>query len=175
MPPGSKSGSAESVTPAESIGAFHMKQKHSHYFKSVKGLDEVDVYRVLQLFEVTDPCLQHAIKKLLVAGGRGGGKGHETDITEAIVSLQRALDMEREGEAMDQAVIDDSGFKMGELCPGCNSYHLAPGEGRCPDCLKVIGACCGGVDCFNSVGIDGDLCVSCALKARIARREKGVL
>ena len=45
--------------------------KHSHYFKNVRHLDGIDVYRVLELFNVTDPCLQHAIKKLLCAGGRG--------------------------------------------------------------------------------------------------------
>ena len=45
--------------------------KHGHYFKKVTHLDGIDVYRVLELFEVTDPCLQHAIKKLLCAGTRG--------------------------------------------------------------------------------------------------------
>ena len=42
-------------------------QKHSHYFKDVRHLQTVDVYRVLALFGVTDPCLQHAAKKILVA------------------------------------------------------------------------------------------------------------
>lgn len=58
-------------------------RKHNHYFKSVEGLTHVDVYRVLALFNVTDPCLQHAVKKLLVAGGRGGGKDISRDIQEA--------------------------------------------------------------------------------------------
>lgn len=60
------------------------ERKHSHYFKSVEGLKDIDVYRVLQLFNVTDPCLQHTVKKLLVAGGRGGGKDITRDIQEAI-------------------------------------------------------------------------------------------
>jgi hypothetical protein len=34
---------------------------------SGKVLTHIDVYRVLKLYNVTDPCLQHAVKKLLVA------------------------------------------------------------------------------------------------------------
>ena len=68
-------------------------EKHPHYHKDVKGLETIDVYRVLQLFNVTDPCLQHAIKKLLVAGGRGAGKGPERDIQEAIDCLTRSLEI----------------------------------------------------------------------------------
>ena len=69
---------------------------HSHYFKDVSKLKTIDVYRVLKLFNVTDPCLQHAIKKLLVAGGRGAGKDPRQDIQEAIDSLHRALGMMNE-------------------------------------------------------------------------------
>lgn len=64
------------------------KRKHSHYFKECP-FDEVDVYRVLVLFSVTDPCIAHAIKKLLVAGGRGGGKDIRRDIREAVDTLER--------------------------------------------------------------------------------------
>lgn len=73
-----------------------VKAKHSHYYKDVSHLETIDVYRVLQLFNVTDPCLQHAIKKLLVAGGRGAGKDVSRDIQEAIDSLLRVQEMERE-------------------------------------------------------------------------------
>ena len=71
------------------------ERKHSHYFKAC-GFAEVDVYRVLTMFLITDPCIQHAIKKLLVAGGRGAGKDITTDISEAIDSLIRWQDMRRE-------------------------------------------------------------------------------
>lgn len=70
---------------------------HNHYFKQVLGLETIDVYRVLERFEVTDPCLQHAIKKLLVAGGRGA-KSSDRDIQEAIDSLRRWQDMRKENE-----------------------------------------------------------------------------
>lgn len=63
-----------------------------HYYKKVEHLKHVDVYRVLQLFQVTDPCLQHAVKKLLVAGGRGP-KDPIKDVHEAIATLERFLEM----------------------------------------------------------------------------------
>ena len=74
-------------------------QKHSHYFKDVSGLKTIDVYRVLSLFNVTDPCIQHAVKKLLVAGGRGV-KNIDKDIQEAIDTLVRwqAIRVEDERE-----------------------------------------------------------------------------
>lgn len=68
---------------------------YGHYFKDVRHLDGIDVYRVLDLFGVTSPAVQHAIKKLLVAGGRGA-KDYIKDIAEARDSLDRALGMIRE-------------------------------------------------------------------------------
>jgi len=68
-----------------------------HYQKSVKHLNWIDVYRVLVLFDVTDPCLQHAIKKLLCAGQRGA-KDKKQDVQEAIASLLRYLEMQTEDE-----------------------------------------------------------------------------
>lgn len=70
-------------------------KKYNHYFKNVKHLDHIDVYRVLDLFEVVDPCIQHAIKKLLCAGMRGA-KNQPQDIQEAIDSLIRYQDMRKE-------------------------------------------------------------------------------
>lgn len=66
--------------------------KHPHYHKDVRHLDSVDVYRVLVLFGVTDPCIQHAVKKLLCAGQRGV-KDSRKDIREAVDTLERCLDM----------------------------------------------------------------------------------
>lgn len=74
------------------------QRKHSHYFKSVKGIDMIDVYRVLELFGVTDQALGHAIKKLLVAGGRGH-KDIDKDIQEAIDTLHRWQEMRAEDAA----------------------------------------------------------------------------
>jgi hypothetical protein len=70
------------------------KRKHSHYFKACP-FDEIDVYRVLELFDVTDQAIGHAIKKLLVAGGRGA-KDVNKDIQESIDTLERWKDMRSE-------------------------------------------------------------------------------
>lgn len=78
---------------------------HNHYFKDVSKLAEVDVYRVLELFKVTDQALGHAIKKLLVAGGRGAGKDMGRDVQEAIDTLTRRMEMWREDAAVDRAVL----------------------------------------------------------------------
>jgi hypothetical protein len=72
-----------------------LHKKYPHYHKDVSHLQSIDVYRVLVLFGVTDPCLQHAIKKLLVAGGRGH-KDAEKDLREAVVSINRSLQMRAE-------------------------------------------------------------------------------
>lgn len=69
--------------------------KHSHYFKPVGKYSHVDIYRILRLYEVEDPCIQHAIKKLLCAGGRGT-KDKAKDVQEAIDTLHRWQEMERE-------------------------------------------------------------------------------
>lgn len=72
------------------------EKKHPHYFKDVSHLSSIDVYRVLSLFSVTDPCIQHAVKKLLVAGGRGAGKDIDKDIKEAVDSLVRWQEIRKE-------------------------------------------------------------------------------
>ena len=71
--------------------------KYPHYFKPVGHLETIDVYRVLDLFHVADPCLQHAVKKLLVAGGRGH-KDAEKDVAEAIDALERWQEMRAEDD-----------------------------------------------------------------------------
>ena len=70
-------------------------RKHSHYFKSVAGLTEIDVYRVCELFGVNDPsgATQHAIKKLLLPGQRGAGKDIIKDLKEAADTINRRIQM----------------------------------------------------------------------------------
>jgi hypothetical protein len=75
-----------------------LAQQYPHYHKKIpEGVKTVDVYRVLDLFEVTDPCLQHAIKKLLCAGARGA-KDMSKDVAEAAVSIRRYQEMRMEEE-----------------------------------------------------------------------------
>ena len=72
-----------------------LDKQYNHYYKDVKAYDYIDVYRVLTLFDVDNPCLQHAIKKLLCAGQRGDKDSYQ-DIQEAIDSLKRYIDMKDE-------------------------------------------------------------------------------
>lgn len=65
---------------------------YNHYKKDVTHLQSIDVYRILELYNVTDPCVQHAVKKLLCAGNRGA-KTEEQDIIEARDTLNRKLEM----------------------------------------------------------------------------------
>lgn len=69
--------------------------KHRVYKKDVSHLDYIDVYRVLELFNVQSHAVGHAIKKLLCSGGRGA-KDEAQDIQEAIDSLIRYQEMKNE-------------------------------------------------------------------------------
>ncbi|RQT19390.1 hypothetical protein DF044_01640 [Burkholderia contaminans] len=74
--------------------AAQVPRKHAHYHKPCP-YPSIDVYRVLELFNVVDPCIQHAVKKLLVAGGRGQ-KDITKDIQESIDTLTRWQEMRAE-------------------------------------------------------------------------------
>lgn len=69
-----------------------MSQKHSHYHKDVSHLKSIDIYRLLELFDVTDQAIGHAVKKLICAGKRGS-KSFEQDVREAVDTLNRRLQM----------------------------------------------------------------------------------
>lgn len=83
------------MTEDEACDLAMEDRKYAHYYKDVSALKTIDVYRVLDLWNVTDPCLQHALKKILVAGSRGD-KDISQDITEAIDALQRWQEMRTE-------------------------------------------------------------------------------
>ncbi len=67
---------------------------------------DVDVYDVLRAFDVTDPAIQHAVKKLLCTGIRGH-KDSRQDLEEAIQSIERALDVVKVEEKL-AAFADES-------------------------------------------------------------------
>jgi hypothetical protein len=91
-----------------------VKKTYSHYYKPIPpGVEYVDVYRVLELFDVSNPAIQHAVKKLLVAGGRGH-KDLEKDVREAIVSLTRWVEM-REEEKKGLSDIENESLKFETL------------------------------------------------------------
>lgn len=67
----------------------------SPYIKQLpKDLQQIDVYDVLTLFDMVNPALQHAIKKLLCPGQRTSAKDKVQDLREAILSIERAIEME---------------------------------------------------------------------------------
>ena len=69
--------------------------KHKHYFKELPaGMTHIDVYAVIRLFQVTDPCSQHALKKILCPGVRGGGKDEAKDLQEVIDTMTRKLELD---------------------------------------------------------------------------------
>lgn len=126
--------------------------KRSHYHKNVKHLETIDVYRVLQLFGVTDPCLQHAVKKLLCAGQRGV-KPVAKDVQEAIDSLTRWQEMLAEDAVFIQECIDNAPLApasiqwpesearmdvIGQNGPTAEHYSEV---GRCPECIAEHCAC----------------------------------
>lgn len=65
------------------------------YAREIKSGVFVDVYDVLRAFEVTNPALQHLIKKALAAGQRGH-KDKQTDLQDIIDSAVRAKELEDE-------------------------------------------------------------------------------
>ena len=71
------------------------EKSHRHYFRDVSGLNEIDVYRILELFEVTCPVAQHIVKKALAAGKRGA-KDSARDMRDIQDSAGRWLEMRRE-------------------------------------------------------------------------------
>jgi hypothetical protein len=70
-----------------------LADKYPHYYRELpEKVSHLDVYRVLDTFQVRRSTVQHAVKKLLCTGTRGL-KNEVVDIKEAIFSLQRTLEM----------------------------------------------------------------------------------
>ena len=76
-----------------------MKENHNHYFKPCP-YDTLDVYRVISIFGVSDPCIQHALKKLLCSGVRGH-KDQSKDIQDVIDTLERWKEMRYEDDKVE--------------------------------------------------------------------------
>jgi len=85
----------DDLTKAVSCPACSNKTNMRKYHREIKNDVWVDVYDVLTAFDVTNPATAHALKKLLAAGGRGF-KSEIEDLKEAIVSLNRAVEIQEE-------------------------------------------------------------------------------
>lgn len=70
------------------------KIKQNKYRRTIRS-EKVDVYDVLMAWNVTNPALQHLIKKALQAGDRG----HKTlieDLEDIRLSAIRAIELNRD-------------------------------------------------------------------------------
>lgn len=72
--------------------ANRLAAKYPHYYVNVEGLNVIDFYRIAQLYGITDPCIQHVVKKLLATGNRGH-KNFRHDIEDSIDTLKARLRM----------------------------------------------------------------------------------
>lgn len=73
---------------------------YNDYYIDVSDDNAVDVYAIHNKFQVSDHsgCLQHASKKILLAGVRTGGKSKYKDIKEARDTLNRWLEINNEND-----------------------------------------------------------------------------
>lgn len=65
------------------------------YARDVSRISKLDPYRLQELYNM-HPAAEHVVKKLLVAGGRTGGKSVDKDIADCIQTLQRWQEMRAE-------------------------------------------------------------------------------
>ena len=70
-------------------GSHYVSDDSNKYKVKLRNEVALDVYDVLDAFDVQNPAIQHAIKKLLCTGNRGY-KDFSQDLEEAIQSLERA-------------------------------------------------------------------------------------
>lgn len=71
-----------------SVGAN--PRENNHYFIDVSDVNEVDFYEIAKRYNVTDPAVQHILKKCLAIGNRGH-KDLETDLKDILKTAKRAL------------------------------------------------------------------------------------
>lgn len=76
----------------EFLGIEHPKPEEgtNKYQREIKPGVYVDVYDIADAYELS-PAIYHAVKKLLIPGGRGA-KSEVQDLQEAIGSVQRRID-----------------------------------------------------------------------------------
>ena len=86
----------EQVRQAKNYGT-EKNRENSHYFIDVSDVNEVDFYEIAKRYNVTDPAIQHILKKCLAIGNRGH-KDLETDLKDILKTAKRALQINGFGE-----------------------------------------------------------------------------
>jgi len=82
----------ERVTSTNDDRLAHDMGLNPKYNRPCKGVT-IDVYDVLQAFNVTNPALQHLVKKALAVGQRGH-KDKMEDLRDILASAQRAIELD---------------------------------------------------------------------------------
>jgi hypothetical protein len=97
------------------------EKKHSHYFRDVSKLESIDVYRILELFDVSCPIAQHIVKKALAAGKRGA-KSSARDMQDIADSANRWLEMRQEDAS---TILEDPTVKPNASLWGDPTYKIS--------------------------------------------------
>lgn len=125
------------------------ERKHSHYFRPFP-YENIDIYRFLEVFDVTCPVAQHIIKKA-VASGKRGHKDLQRDWQDIVDSAQRKLEMLRENDdAWYYAKVDELSANVlksaasplhehNPVGPGCDAFDDNDTDYQLPKTLRAAG------------------------------------
>lgn len=92
-------------------------EQPNKYSRAVKGVS-VDVYDILKAWNVTNPALQHLIKKALQCGERGH-KSRVEDLDDILASAKRAKEL---GVMSDKCTVDGIHFTPCDMLGRSLSY-----------------------------------------------------
>jgi hypothetical protein len=134
---------------------------HNHYYKDVSGLQQIDVYRVIELFDVPAGPIDHAVKKLLCAGNRGH-KDLDRDIQDAIDSLVRWQAMRAEDAKVTEALLAELG---GSAAFGVRDPRTVAGVDVAFDTEKYLNFA------PTELAFDSGDCKSCGVSVLFPHRE----
>lgn len=146
------------------------------YKRTIVGAKDgkIDVYGVIKTYEIWNPEMQHALKKILCPGSRGS-KSEIEDLKEALYSIVCRIE-----DLQDNLVTKDVGYVEGEF-PKTTIHHpddprsqpvIPPGK-VCWSCRKVLPTTesmmtdsNGNIECWdcyikNKVEHDGVYCKVC--------------
>ena len=112
-------------------------RQHNHYFKDVSNLNEIDVYMVLKLFNVTDPCLQHIAKKALCAGQRGH-KNFNRDLKDILDTAKMPV-LDSTFQAFAKAGLGGLGLKLANFYKSLVGLDPIEAQRRSREFMKSLG------------------------------------
>ena len=93
-------------------------------FRDVNGVRQIDPYRIIDLYEITDGCLQAALIQILEAGSKPAGTNISKEVQSIINILDRKQEMLKEDDSYAQYIdsLDNSNISLEDLpvYPGIN-------------------------------------------------------